>query len=153
MVGVGGRVLGKVRAGCGPSVSLYQTSIPESIPDWMQVLPQLDTLVKREDHQSWKSTSSEPSVVTWNIINVLRNRRGGFVRERVVEKDVVLKTSVWPPPHQPQREVLIGKKLRRRMWRRSPLPVNPCLSICPGPRTQPRPLGQKQAGVPRVGNG
>ena len=47
MVGV--RVLGKVSAGRGPSVILYQTSIPESIPDCIQVLPQVDTLVNREE--------------------------------------------------------------------------------------------------------
>jgi len=56
----------------------------------MQALQGLDALVKRENLQSFKSTSKKPSVMTWNFMNVLSSRREGLVRGGLVEKDVVL---------------------------------------------------------------
>jgi len=57
----------------------------------MQALQELDTLLKKEDLQSWKSTSTKPSAVMWNFMNVLSRRDGviGVVREGVVKTDVV----------------------------------------------------------------
>jgi len=75
MLGVGGGVVGGVRASSGPS--LYQIGCRQ----------ELDALLKKKDLQSWKSTSNKPSVVTWNFMNVLSSRREGVVREGVVEKD------------------------------------------------------------------
>ena len=47
-------------------------------------------LVKKEDLESCKSTSTKPSVLTWNLIlDVLSSRRAEVVREEVVKKDVV----------------------------------------------------------------
>jgi len=62
----------------------------ESVPDWMQAFQELDALLKKEDLQNWKSTSTKPSMVKWNFMNVLSSRREGVVREGVVEKDVVI---------------------------------------------------------------
>lgn len=40
---------------------------PKFIPDWRQALQELDALVTKEDLQSWKSTSTKPSVVIWAV--------------------------------------------------------------------------------------
>jgi len=45
----------------------------------MQALQELDALLKKEEIQSWKSTSTKLSVVTWNFMNVSSSRREGLV--------------------------------------------------------------------------
>jgi len=77
----------KVHGWSGRRGSWWCTSStwPKCIPDWRQALQELDALVTKEDLQSWKSTSTKPSVVIWNFMNVLSSRREGVLREGVVE--------------------------------------------------------------------
>jgi len=69
----------------------------KSIQDWMQAL-RVWCPSEKGGLQSWKSTSTEPLVVTWNFIDVLSSKgvqycfpiwRKGVVREGAVEKGVV----------------------------------------------------------------